>query len=151
MKYASDFKHGHGEAELRLVSIAKTKAQSAFTTALAYCLNCKSVFNYDENTFPEKCGFCNKHDYCLPDLIGTTVHHISAIFVNGPHHERDKRTLKDKEVYSRLKEQSVNVFIIKPEEIDAMTDASLVLWLEGTTRADPDGVYEGEKEYSCFR
>jgi hypothetical protein len=129
-----------------------------YGTNQVFCRTCLAIAaNHNGDQYPQYCMACMKvfdgpQQYTLPDFtLGSAI-----LYVNGTIHDKNKNVRKDKDQIAAVKEAGYFPFVIKNEEIDNMTNASLKLYLLGiwaSLKAPMmyEKVYRNEREYACLR
>lgn len=122
------------------------------------CFKCHSQFpNPNSDRYPDHCSNCftvfdQAGLYCLPDfIIGKSI-----LNINGGVHDKNKNIRKDKYQITELQAAGYVFALLKNEEIDNMTNATLKAYLYATLLASREPslnaqFFRGEKEYACLR
>lgn len=168
MKSASDYRSSKSEAENRIAGVAKNFDAITAYTDFSLCLNCGHQQKLKRGEagqlyLPMNCQQCGllydrKFQFCVPDLI---IHpkdngKTGIVFVNeDAAHGKTRVVERDRQQIALLRQQGYEAFIISDNEIYAMTDSSLRLWLFGAAETLkrvylPEAIYNGEKEYRCL-
>jgi hypothetical protein len=95
--------------------------------------------------------FDGPQQYTLPDFtLGSAI-----LYVNGSIHDKNKNVKKDRDQIAAVKAAGYYPFVIKNEEVDSMTNATLKLYLLGIWASLKGSLYEKvyrtEREYACLR
>lgn len=151
---------GQTEQELRIASLL-VKMRLKHYINQVFCFACRNHTVNDGYHYPSACRVCFQlYDepalYCMPDFILENEGKKGVIYVNGGIHDKNKQTKKDRRQIGELKAAGYKVFVIKNEEIDSMTNATLIGYLRTVFDAVAnDGLYkimyDNEKEYACLR
>ena len=150
-------KKGRTEQEQRVEKLLNEMDIRHLINEVVY-FKCRAQFpNPNGGRYPDHCSNCfvrfNEIGlYCLPDfIIGKSI-----LNINGGVHDKNRNVRKDKYQITELKAAGYVFSVLKNEEIDNMTNATLKAYLYANYLAAQDPrlnqqFYRGEKEYACLR
>lgn len=150
-------KKGISEQEIRIQKLL-TELEIPHRTNQVYCFACRNLYSNPRGyQYPTECPICGVHFdeygmYCLPANVLLNGDSRGVLYVNGQVHEKAKVLRRDKLQVRKFRAEGWPVFVLKNEEIDNMTNATLKATLYAFWRAvaHPDlyeRLYRGEKEY----
>lgn len=145
---------GISEQERRLRSLM-LKIRLPFESGHVFCFMCFTHFaNPTNDRYPGMCKNCkwvynDAGQYCMPDFIlGKNVLNLNG----GVHEKNHKHIMKDHFQIEELERNGRLVFLLKNEEVDNMTNATLIGYLQTVANADSrthETMYRDEQEYVC--